>query len=94
MTTPPGVGRKSWYIIIIISKYWEFGELKVLGYGTKSDMTSKYGTIFLAPLHVITNEKTLKLKQIDRLPALPRFSPQKHVLTTLVGIPVDIYTLR
>ena len=44
-------------------------------------------------LHVITNEKTLKLKQIDRLPALPRFPPQKHVLTTLVGIPVDIYTL-
>ena len=44
-------------------------------------------------LHVITNEKTLKLKQIDRLPALPRFSPQKHVPTTLVGIPVDIYTL-
>ena len=29
-----------------ISKYWEIGELKVLGYGTKSDMTSKYGTIF------------------------------------------------
>ena len=29
-----------------ISKYWEFGELKVLGYDTKSDMTSKYGTIF------------------------------------------------
>ena len=29
-----------------ISKYWEFGELKVLGYNTKSDMTSKYGTIF------------------------------------------------
>ena len=44
-------------------------------------------------LHVITNEKTWKLKQIDRLPALPRFSPQKHVPTTLVGIPVDIYTL-
>ena len=44
-------------------------------------------------LHVITNEKILKLKQIDRLPALPRFSPQKHVPTTLVGIPVDIYTL-
>ena len=40
----------------------------------------------------ITNEMTLKLKQIDRLPALPRFSPQKHVPTTLVGIPVDIYT--
>ena len=44
-------------------------------------------------LHDITNEKTLKLKQIDRLPALPRFSKQKHVPTTLVGIPVDIYTL-
>ena len=44
-------------------------------------------------LHDITNEKTLKLKQIDRLPALPRFSPQKHIPTTLVGIPVDIYTL-
>ena len=29
-----------------ISKYWEFGELKLLGYGTKSGMTSKYGTIF------------------------------------------------
>ena len=29
-----------------ISKYWEFGELEVLGYGTESDMTSKYGTIF------------------------------------------------
>ena len=30
-----------------ICKYWEFVELKVLGYGTKSDMTSKYGTIFI-----------------------------------------------
>ena len=29
-----------------ISNYWEFEELKVLGYHTKSDMTSKYGTIF------------------------------------------------
>ena len=29
-----------------ISKYWEFVELKVLGYGTKSDLTSKYGTMF------------------------------------------------
>ena len=44
-------------------------------------------------LQVITNEKTLKLKQVNRLPALPRFSPQKHVPTTLVGIPVVIYTL-
>ena len=44
-------------------------------------------------LHVIANEKTLKFKQIDRLPALPRFQPQKHVPTTLVGIPVDIYPL-
>ena len=30
-----------------ISKYREFVELKVLGYGTKSDKTSKIGTIFL-----------------------------------------------
>ena len=44
-------------------------------------------------LHVITNEKTLKLKQVDGLPALPGFSPQKHVPTALVGIPVVIYTL-
>ena len=44
-------------------------------------------------LHDITNEKTLNVKQVDRLPAFPRFSPQKHVPTTLVGIPVDIYTL-
>ena len=29
-----------------ISKYCEFGELKVLGLDTKSNMTSKYGTIF------------------------------------------------
>ena len=41
-------------------------------------------------LHVIINVKTLKLKQIDRLPALPIFSPQKHVPTTLIGIPVVI----
>ena len=41
-------------------------------------------------LHVITNEKTLKFKLIDRLPALSKFPPQKHVPTTLVGIPVDI----
>ena len=44
-------------------------------------------------LHDITNEKILKLEQIDRLPALKRFWPQKHVPTTPVGIPVDIYTL-
>ena len=48
---------------------------------------------YILLLHVITNEKTLKLKQIGRLPALPRFPPQKHVPTTLGGIPVDIYTL-
>ena len=29
-----------------ISKYWEFGELKVPGLGTKMDRTSKYGTNF------------------------------------------------
>ena len=48
---------------------------------------------YILLLDVISNEKTLKLKQIGRLPALPRFPPQKHVPTTLVGIPVDIYTL-
>ena len=30
-----------------ISKYLEFAELKVLGYDTKRDMTSKYDTIFI-----------------------------------------------
>ena len=29
-----------------ISKYFEFEELQVLGYDTKSDITSKYGTNF------------------------------------------------
>ena len=48
---------------------------------------------YILLLHVITNEKTLKLKQIGRLPALPRFPPQKHVPTTLVGIPVDMVTV-
>ena len=55
-------------------------------------MTSKYGTIFF----IITrhyNEKILKLKQIDRLLATSKIFPQKHVPTTLVGIPVGIYTL-
>ena len=44
-------------------------------------------------LHVITNEKSLKFTQIGRLLSASRASPQKHVPTTLVGIPVDIYTL-
>ena len=44
-------------------------------------------------LHIITNEKTLKFTQIGRLLSASRTSPQKHVPTTLVGIPVDIYTL-
>ena len=35
----------------IISKYLEFVELKVLGYSTKIDMTSKYGTIFFVTTH-------------------------------------------
>ena len=48
---------------------------------------------YILLLDVITNEKTLKLKQIGRLPALPRFPLQKHIPTTLVGIPVDIYSL-
>ena len=29
-----------------ISKHWEFLELELLGYDTKSDMTSKYGNIY------------------------------------------------
>ena len=44
-------------------------------------------------LHVITNEKSLKFTQIGRLLSASRASPQKHVPSTLVGIPVDIYTL-
>ena len=44
-------------------------------------------------LHVITNEKSLKFTEIGRLLSASRASPQKHVPTTLVGIPVDIYTL-
>ena len=44
-------------------------------------------------LHVITNEKSLKFTQIGRLLSASRASPQKHVPTTLVGIPVDMYTL-
>ena len=44
-------------------------------------------------LHVITNKKSLKFTQIGRLLSASRASPQKHVPTTLVGIPVDIYTL-
>ena len=58
-----------------------------MGYDTKSDMTPKYGTIFFIITH------TLKFTQIGRLLSASRASPQKHVLTTLVGIPVDIYTL-
>ena len=37
---------KSIRLNVNISKYWEFGELKVLGLDTKSDMTSKYFTHF------------------------------------------------
>ena len=55
----------------------EFGELKVLGYDTKSDMSSKYGTIFLL-LYVITNEKSLKLTQIDGLLAASKIFPHKN----------------
>ena len=69
-----------------IFKYWEFGELKVLVLNTKSDITSKCGTIFLL-LYAITNEKTVKLTQIDRIPAASRVSQQKHVPITLVGMP-------
>ena len=34
-----------------ISKYWEFGELKVLCLDTKSDMTSKYFSHFFIIRH-------------------------------------------
>ena len=44
-------------------------------------------------LYIITNETTLKLTQIDRLLAASKIFLQKHVRTTLVGIPVVIYTL-
>ena len=36
----------------------------------------------------------MKFTQIGRFLAASRFSPQKHVPTTLVGIPVVIYTLK
>ena len=39
-------------------------------------MSSKYGTIFLL-LYVITNEKTLKLTQIDGLLAASKIFPTK-----------------
>ena len=38
-------------------------------------------------LYAITNEKTVKLTQRDRIQAESRASPQKHVPITLVGIP-------
>ena len=38
-------------------------------------------------LYAITNEKTVKLTQIDRIPAASRTSLQKHVPITLIGIP-------
>ena len=40
----------------------------------KSNMTSKYVTIFLV-LNAITNEKTLELTQIDRLLAASKVFP-------------------
>ena len=38
-------------------------------------------------LYAITNEKIIKLTQIDRIPAASRASQQKHVPIILVGIP-------
>ena len=66
-------------------------------------MTSKYVNIFLL-LYAVTNEKTLKLTQIDRLlaasnifPAETRYIYQGIYVTTdiptRVGISVVIYTL-
>ena len=50
---------------------------------------------YYTPSQMAYNNKisTLKFTQIGRLLAASRFSPQKHVSTTLVGIPVVIYTL-
>ena len=45
-------------------------------------------------LYAITNEKTIKLTEINRIPATSCTSPQKHVPITLVGIPYLVsYTL-
>ena len=38
-------------------------------------------------LYAITNEKTVKLTQVDRIPAASCASPHKHVPITLVGVP-------
>ena len=38
-------------------------------------------------LYAITNYKTVKLTQIDRIPAASCASPQNHVPITLIGIP-------
>ena len=45
--------------------------------------------IFLL-LYASTNEKTVTLTQIDRIPAASRAFPKKHVPITLVG---NIYTV-
>ena len=45
-------------------------------------------------LYAITNEKTVKLMQIDRIPAASCDSPLKHVPITLVGIPQGLYNNR
>ena len=48
--------------------------IKGTGFKHKSDMTSKYGTNILL-LYAITNEKTVKFVQIDRLLSVSKTSP-------------------
>ena len=57
-----------------ISKYWEFEASKALVLDPKSNTSFKYGTnIFL--LNAITNKKTVKLMQIDRIRAASKIFP-------------------
>ena len=58
--------QKSFRMNPNISKYREFGELIVLVLDTRSNTASTYGTnVFI--IIPITNEKSVKLMQIDRL---------------------------
>ena len=54
---------------------------------TKSNMTSKYCTIFVLLLYSITNEKIVKLTEIDWILAASCASAQKFVPLTLVCLP-------
>ena len=76
-----------------ISKYWEFGELKVLGLDTKKwyDIQICHELFYYyTPLQM---RRLWNWQRSIGCSPLPRFPPQKHIPTTLVGIPVVIYTL-